>query len=75
MTELVVHGWKIGFQKVSMTKLLREEFGYSLSEAKAITDSILENKQVRLPCPNLPEEVTLARLRALGVDASLEGSS
>jgi len=74
MRELVVHGWKIGFAKVSMTKLLCDEFGYSLSEAKAATDAILDNKQIKLPCRTQQQESTLAKLRELGVDASLEFS-
>jgi hypothetical protein len=43
-----VYGWKVNFDKVSFTKFLRKEFGYSLSVAKDITDGILEEKAVTL---------------------------
>jgi hypothetical protein len=74
MSELVLQGWKIGFAKVSLTKLLRDEFGYSLSEAKAITDAILENKEIRLPCHGQQSEDVVAKLREIGVNVSVEVS-
>lgn len=72
MSELILRSWKIGFEKVSLTKLLRDEFGYSLADAKAITDAILENKEVRLPHPNQEGEKIVAKLREIGVIASVE---
>lgn len=74
MSELVLQGWKIGFAKISLTKLLRDEFGYSLSEAKAITDAILENKEIRLPYHGQQSEDLVAKLREIGVNVSVEVS-
>ena len=40
-------GWKVGFQKISLNKLLREyNKEFSLSAAKKAVDDILENKPV-----------------------------
>jgi len=75
MKRLVLQGWKIGFAKVSLTKLLRDELGYSLSEAKGITDAILENKEIRLPCQDQQAETTVAKLREIGVNVSVEISN
>ena len=72
MSELILQGWKIGFSKVSLTKLLRHELGYSLSEAKAVTDAILENREVRVPCQNQHMESTVRKLRKIGVNVSVE---
>jgi ribosomal protein L7/L12 len=74
MRELVLQAWKIGFAKVSLTNLLRDGFGYSLSEAKAITDAILENKEIRLPCHDQQVEDVVAKLREIGVNVSVEVS-
>jgi ribosomal protein L7/L12 len=75
MSELVLQGWKTGFLKVSLTKLLRDELGYSLSEAKAVTDAILENREIRVPCQDQQVENTVAKLRKIGVNVSVETSN
>jgi len=48
MSSIVVTGWKLGFDKVGMNKLLREQLGYSLGDAKRAVDDILENKPILL---------------------------
>ncbi len=42
MTELHIVGWREGLQKISMTRLLKEQAGLRLSEAKSCTDRFLK---------------------------------
>ena len=46
MKRIVVFGWKLNFDKIGFTKFMRAEFGYSLSEAKGMTDGLLEHRLV-----------------------------
>jgi hypothetical protein len=48
MKTVTILGWNAGFQKVKFTELLRSDFGYSLSGAKAATDGILDNRRVEI---------------------------
>jgi ribosomal protein L7/L12 len=41
-TALLIEGWSEGFNKVAFTKMLQREFGFSLTEAKNMTDQVLE---------------------------------
>ncbi|MEO6802642.1 MAG: hypothetical protein ABI197_05270 [Granulicella sp.] len=45
---LIINNWNIGFKKIEFTKMLRSELGLGLSEAKEITDSVLDRKSVEL---------------------------
>jgi hypothetical protein len=67
MTTLVVSGWNVGFQKVNFTKLLQSEFGFSLSKAKAATDSVLDHDSIDLTLPVAEHDRLMSRLAALGV--------
>jgi len=71
MRELVIQGWRVGFDKIKLTKVLRAEFGMSLLEGKSITDKVLDNEQVRISLDDhaLDEEQFLSCLRAIGVEA------
>lgn len=51
MSSIVVTGWNPGFDKIGMNKLLREQLGYSLGDAKRAVDDILENKPILLTIP------------------------
>jgi ribosomal protein L7/L12 len=66
MIKVVVYGWIEGFQKVNFTNFLRGEFGYSLSQAKEITDALLDNRQVELSIPNSENERIVRRLTEVG---------
>ena len=48
MKTLKIYGWNEGFNKVQMTKLLCEQGGLKLLDAKKATDEILEGKEVQL---------------------------
>jgi ribosomal protein L7/L12 len=43
---IVVFGWKLNFNKIGFTKFLRSEFNSSLSEAKGMTDNLLEGRTI-----------------------------
>jgi hypothetical protein len=70
---LVINGWNIGLNKVLLTNTLRTDFGYSLSEAKAITDQVLNNQEIRIPFERTSMEADdlIERLREIGAKASI----
>ena len=41
MNSVVITGWEKGFQKISMTKLIRAYTGYDLAQGKRCVDEIL----------------------------------
>jgi ribosomal protein L7/L12 len=53
MRRIVVTGRNIVFQKVEFTKTLKLELGCSLSEAKGMTDAVVDRKPIQV---DLPEE-------------------
>jgi|CZKF01.1.fsa_nt_gi hypothetical protein len=76
MRQLVIRGWNVGLDKILLTKTLRTEFGYSLSEGKSITDRVLANEEIRIPLDNelSREEDLVMRLQKIGARASIEDS-
>jgi hypothetical protein len=61
-----------GLRKIPLTKLLQQEFGYSLSKAKSITDAVLENETVTLHCDDERCELLAQKLRELNVKISVD---
>ena len=72
MRKVAVLGWNPGFQKIQFTELLRGDFGYSLSKAKAATDAVLDQKRVELEVQDTECMRLLPRLNQLGARAVLE---
>ena len=70
---LAINGWNVGFNKIRLTNMLRAEFGYSLAEAKSITDQVLENQKIRIPFNSDPSSAddVVKRLLAIGAKASI----
>lgn len=67
-----IRGWKPGFNKVSMTHLLRTHAALSLNEAKSITDRVLEGRLVSLELRESHKIHQLAReLEAIGAMISV----
>ena len=64
--KLLIEGWNIGFNKVEFTKLLQRELNLSLSSAKAVTDQILEGKQLKVDVPRKEMDRIVAAAEALG---------
>jgi hypothetical protein len=67
-----IYGWNLGFQKVEFTKMLENDLGYSLSEAKSATDAILNNQRVLLRVGKADVEVLLSKLNELGAKLTRE---
>lgn len=67
-------GWKVGLMKISLTKLIQRESGYSISKAKQCTDDLLIGKIVELL---LPDEDCYKRFieEATKIGAITEGGS
>ena len=54
MAKITIQGWKYGFQKISFTHLLQSRAGYTLSEAKHLTDDVLAGRTITV---SVPEEL------------------
>jgi hypothetical protein len=72
MKTVVILGWNSGFQKVKFTNFLRHDFGYSLSNAKAATDAVLDNQRLGLQVQECEFDRILAELSGLGAKFVLE---
>ena len=46
-------GWEEGFKKVSLNKILRENYEFNIKEAKEFVDKILRREQVTLEVDQL----------------------
>ncbi len=54
--------------KIGLTKLLRAEFGFGLSQAKSITDTVLSGREPSVEIADEGLEQFTARLDELGVN-------
>lgn len=64
--------WQPGFMKVSHSQLLQKTCGYSLQEAKAATDAVLEGRTIRVQVVSREEaEELLFKLTELGAVARM----
>lgn len=66
MSCVVVKGWSPGFDKIRMNKLLREQLGYSLGDAKSAVDEILRNRPIHLTIAAESLEKLLSELVKIG---------
>jgi hypothetical protein len=67
MKIIEITGWLPGFGKISMNRLLREEFGYSLSTAKNAVDAILDGQKIILSCAEENEIKICSKLSEIRV--------
>lgn len=65
MERITVVGWRPGLDKIALNRLLRDECGYSLGDAKKVVDKILENQEIDLAVQDSAS--ILHRLEELGV--------
>jgi ribosomal protein L7/L12 len=72
MKTIVMSGWELGFQKVKLTEFLKSDLGYSLSDAKAMTDAVLDNRSTELNVEDAQFSSVLAKLRMLGAKCTLK---
>jgi hypothetical protein len=68
MKKMTLSGWHVGFDKIGLTKLLRNELGYSLGHAKSVTDAVLEGQPVTLELGDNRIEKMTSMLDKLGVN-------
>ena len=71
MKTVAICGWEVGFQKVRFTELLKGELGYSLSDAKAATDAVLENRRFEIRLRDELFDRVVRELLELGVKVEL----
>jgi len=72
MKIIAILGWKTGFQKLKFTELLRRNFDYSLSGAKAATDAVLDNQRLELHVQEAEWDRMLSTLSELGAKYAVE---
>jgi hypothetical protein len=73
MHKLRLTGWRYGLRKVSMTQALQRHARLSLSEAKQVTDRVLDGELVDIECPTESDRLLLGEaLVALGADVVLD---
>jgi ribosomal protein L7/L12 len=68
-----LYDWNTGFNKVAHTKLLRAELGYSLLQAKLVTDSVLNRRSVTVEVADDQLERLALELNELGVKCRVDG--
>lgn len=52
---IIITGWKDGFRKVELNKILRKHYGFSIKESKDIVDAILRGEKVVLKVESLED--------------------
>ena len=73
MTSVILSGWKLGMQKIPLTKLLVARAGLGLKDAKDCVDRCVDGETVLIGMPSVAAAEELAReASALGAVAGLE---
>jgi ribosomal protein L7/L12 len=75
MAVVKVQGWRVGFNKVESTKIIRAATGLGLAEGKAITDAILTGEVQLIHVVSESAAHELARdLSKIGANASVDAA-
>jgi ribosomal protein L7/L12 len=75
MPRIAIIGWKTGFNKVECTKTLQSACGFSLTEAKKITDAVLEGQTRVVELRSKSEATALvSRLEQIGAITHVDGA-
>jgi hypothetical protein len=62
-------GWRPGLKKISLTRLLQRDCGFSLRIAKAAVDSLLEGQRVKVTLlPSVAPELFLEQASKVGAE-------
>ena len=72
MGKIIFCGWNIGFNKVAHTKLLCSELGYSLLQAKSITDAVVDRQSVMIEVGDDQIESLAFELSELGAKCRVD---
>jgi ribosomal protein L7/L12 len=75
MKIVVIDGWNVGFRKVEFTKMLKSRLGYSLSDAKALTDAVVAEHRVELHVEDSNLSEFQSALNELGAKFSVKDQS
>ena len=75
MATVKVQGWRVGFNKVECTKMIRAATGLGLAEAKAITNAIVDGDIQLIHVSDATTAQKLARdLLEIGANASVDAA-
>ncbi len=66
MTTVLLSGWDAGFNKVGFTRLMQHALGYSLTEAKRVTDTIMDGEPVTVNVPEATVDQIIVSMSELG---------
>jgi ribosomal protein L7/L12 len=73
MPKLTLKRWRPGLEKITLTKMIQEKAGVSLTSAKDCVDRLLAGEEVSLDLPTSKEAAKLGEaIRALGVDCEVD---
>jgi len=61
MNTVIFTGWKEGLKKISLTNLLREKAGLSLTQAKLNVDAIVDGVTIEVKCSTISKMESLVR--------------
>lgn len=75
MTTLRITGWRVGLQKISLTKLLQDQAGLGLAAAKQAVDDVLDGRPANVTLPaSVDARSVVESVRALGADCEVLGA-
>ena len=72
MGKIILYGWSNGFKKIAHTKLLRAELGYSLLQAKSITDAVVDCQSITIEVGDDQIERLVFELSELGAKCRVD---
>jgi hypothetical protein len=73
MPIITMKRWRPGLEKITLTKMLQEKGGLSLTSAKECVDRLLAGEEVTLDLPTSEEATHLSGvITALGVDCEVD---
>ncbi len=79
MTKVIFTDWRLGFQKVKFTQLLRDRCGLGLAAAHSVTGTLLQRQPVEVEVADATHATELVRqaadLGAIGLVASASSES
>ena len=75
MSGVTLKRWKSGLEKITLTKVLQEKAGLSLTSAKECVDRFLAGEEPTLHLPTSQETAYLSEaIIALGVDCEIDST-
>ena len=75
MIMLQLSGWNAGFNKVRFTRLVQDLLGYSLTDAKQVTDTIMDGETVTIEVPEIQADRVIASMSELGARCAIAATT